>query len=300
MRNPPPGRRRSRATTLGLSAAGTTVVANGEYGVFTGKAGEVTVGGPANGDPTFFAGLGTGIFYSKRGRLQSDGQQLRQGPDRHSTSPRPTLAIFVSALENNLPVIVSGNTMRMEGGTGIEVRFGGTEIKEQLHRRGGNRDPHQGRAGSGGVNLIEQNVIGKSTVNGIPHRRRRQSGSSATRSTNQAWREFAFRPPLRSSTPPKTGSVATRTRAKTTSAKAAATRSRSITRGRKKPKPKRSRPQQGRLEPAGLFIDLIGATTNGGIQPPAFATSDPVERQRDWGRAGRDDPCLPQENRRGG
>ena len=66
---------------VGLSAAGTAVVANASYGLFAAGAGEVTLGGPRTGTPTSSPAAGRASSF-QRGRLQSARQHHRFRADR--------------------------------------------------------------------------------------------------------------------------------------------------------------------------------------------------------------------------
>ncbi len=255
---------------MGLNAAGTTVVANAEYGVFTGKAGEVTVGGPASGDTNFFAGLGTGIFYSSGEGFKAQGNIFGNGPTGLAVTP-PNLAIFVSTLENSNPVAVLGNVMRMEGGTGIEVRFGGTEIRNSFIEGAELGIWTKVAPGPAGSNLIEKNVIGKSTANGV---RIEDNANLVFGNTIYESSEAGIRiknpAALVNATENQIGGDSSeRENFIRASGGDAIEIDNSGGEGASQNEVARNRGKEN----AGLFIDLIGLTTNGGILPPAFATS---------------------------
>jgi CSLREA domain-containing protein len=252
---------------MGLSAAGTTVVANGEYGVFTGKAGEVTVGGPANGDANFFAGLGTGIFYASGEGFKAMGNSFGNGPTGLDVTS-PNTAIFVSTLENSLPVTILGNVIRMEGGVGIEARFGGTEIKNSFIEGAELGIWTKASPGAAGANLIEDNVIGESTANGI---RIEDSanlvfGNSVYKSTAAGIRiqnPTGFE--LVNATENQIGGNSTdRENNIRESGGDAIEINNSGGEGASQNEVARNKGEEN----AGLFIDLIGSLTNGGILPP--------------------------------
>lgn len=255
---------------MGLNAAGTTVVANAEYGVFTGKAAEVTVGGPANGDANFFAGLGTGIFYGSGEGFKAQGNIFGNGPTGLAVTP-PNLAIFVSTLENSNPVSVLGNVMRMEGGTGIEVRFGGTEIRNSFIEGAELGIYTKVAPGPAGANLIEDNVIGKSTANGIRIEDNAnlvfgnsiyQSTAAGIRVQNPAALVNATENRIGGDLPDHENNI-------NESGGDAIEIDNSGGEGASQNEVARNRGAKN----AGLYIDLIGPQTNGGILPPTFATA---------------------------
>lgn len=255
---------------MGLSAAGTTVVANTEYGVFTGKAGGVTVGGPANGDSNFFAGLGTGIFYSSGEGFKAMGNSFGNGPTGLDLTS-PNTAIFISTLENNLPVMVSGNTMRMEGGVGIEARFGGTEIKNSFIEGAELGIWTKVAPGPAGSNLIEGNVIGESTLNGlrIEDNANLVFGNSIYKSGGAGIRILNPAALVNATENRIGGDTADRENNIRESGGDAIEIDNSGGEGASQNEVGRNRGEEN----GGLFIDLIGALTNGAIQPPTFTTS---------------------------
>lgn len=255
---------------MGLSAAGTTVVANTEYGVFTGKASGLTVGGPANGDANFFAGLGTGIFYSSGEGFKALGNIFGSGPTGLDVTS-PNMAMFISTLENNLPVTISGNVMRMEGGTGIEVRFGGTEISTSFIEGAELGILTKVAPGPAGSNLIEKNVIGESTANGIriEDEDNLVFGNSIYKS-GAAGIRLKAPVALLHATGNKIGG---NTSARENNINESGGDAIEIDNTGEEEASQNEIARNRGAKNAGLFIDLIGATTHGGIQPPTFASS---------------------------
>jgi CSLREA domain-containing protein len=158
---------------VGLNAAGTAVVANASYGIWSVEAKAVRIGrkavGGSNGEANFFAGGGTGIYHTDGEGFAARGNIFGSSPTGADLTP-PGLGIFVYCLELGTnggdPVIVDGNVFRMEGGIGIESVFANADITTNfiegaetgIFTRG---DP------PGAGNVIEGNVIGESPVNGI-------------------------------------------------------------------------------------------------------------------------------------
>jgi CSLREA domain-containing protein len=151
---------------VGLSANGTTVVANGTFDILVGKAENALVGGVANGDANFIAGGGFGIYNENGEGFEAEGNIIGSGPTGADVTA-PGTGVFVLNTSNTNQVAVNDNVIEMDGGVGVEVRFGGAEI-------GGNfiEGAELGiwtKAGPGpaGANQIEDNVIGESEANGI-------------------------------------------------------------------------------------------------------------------------------------
>ncbi len=117
---------------VGLSAAGTAVIANTTYGVLSYEAANVTIGGEENGDANFFAGGGTGIYHQDGEDFAAIGNIIGSGPSGADVTP-PGLGVFVYCLNLGTagvdPVTVDGNVFRMEGGIGVEEKFGNADIE---------------------------------------------------------------------------------------------------------------------------------------------------------------------------
>jgi hypothetical protein len=150
---------------VGMNAGGGTTVANATFGIVSGASDDTTIGGPAIGDTNFISGGGTGIYHENGEGFLALGNVIGSGPAGAVTSPG--LGIFVFCLNNANPVKVGENVIRMEGGTGIEQRFGGAEIFENFVE-GAQFGIHTfADPGAAGGNLIEDNVIGESLASAI-------------------------------------------------------------------------------------------------------------------------------------
>lgn len=151
---------------VGLTAAGTAVVANATYGVLSGASDNTTIGGPENGDANFIAGGGTGIYHENGEGFEAAGNIIGSGPTGADLTS-PGLGMFIFCMNNANPVEVGQNVIRMEGGTGIEQRFGGAEIFENFIEGAQYGILTFADPAAAGGNLIEDNVIGESVLSGI-------------------------------------------------------------------------------------------------------------------------------------
>lgn len=257
---------------FGLNAAGTSAVANDQYGVFVGEASEVTIGGPTGGDVNYIAGGGTGIFQTNGEGLEVLNNLIGSGPvATNFTSPSQT-GIFLLCLENDNPVLIYGNTIKMEGGVGIESRFGGAEIVGKNLILGAELGIlTKAEPGPAGANLIENNEIEESTANGIRIENDGnlvfgnsivESGGAGIRLQAPALLLHANENQIGGDTPASENTIS---ESGTDAIEIDNT-------GEEEPSQNEIARNHGEKN-GGLFIDLIGATTNGGIQPPTFATA---------------------------
>jgi len=150
---------------IGLNAAGTEAVGNGTSGVFAGAAGEVTVGGLEAGHVNSFGGGEYGI-YSKEGEGFQAGSNMIgiNAPGGAVTSPSK-VGIFVSSLGVAEPAAIYKNAIRMEGGVGVDQRFGGASIEKNVVK--GALNGILASESSEAETFIEGNRIEGSSGNGI-------------------------------------------------------------------------------------------------------------------------------------
>jgi hypothetical protein len=167
---PAMGPTKVRGNYIGLNAAGAAVIANATYGVWSVEAQAVTIGGEENGEANFFAGGGTGIYHQDGKGFAAIGNVFGSGPGGADLTS-PGMGMFVYCL--NLggvggvdPVVVDANVFRMEGGIGIEEKFGNADITQNFIEGAGTGIYTLGDPPGAG-NLIEDNVIGESVTNGI-------------------------------------------------------------------------------------------------------------------------------------
>lgn len=151
---------------IGLNAAGTATVANSTYGIYVGEARDVLIGGSTNQDANFVAGGGEGIATSKAEGFEAIGNVFGSGAAGAEITA-PGKGVFVLSNGNVNPVTVSSNVFDMDSGVGIQVNFGGAAIRNNFIEGAENGILTKSGPGGAGGNLIEDNVIGESTANGI-------------------------------------------------------------------------------------------------------------------------------------
>lgn len=254
---------------LGLGADGTTIVPN-LYGIWSVGAGDVTVGGPANGDANFIAGSGTGIFYSSGEGFKAQGNVIGSGPGGADVTS-PATGMFVSTENNNNPVTILGNVIEMEGGVAIEARWGGAEIRNSFIEGAELGIWTKASPGPAGANLIEDNVIGESTANGIRIEDDANlvfgnsiydSGAAGIRIQSPAPLLNAIENQIGGDTPDSENNIRE-------SGGDAIEIDNSAGEGASFNEVARNKGEKN----AGLFIDLVGPLTNDGILQPTFATA---------------------------
>jgi Periplasmic copper-binding protein (NosD) len=151
---------------IGLNAAGTATVANSAYGVYVGKAEDALIGGAENADANFIAGGSEGVATENAEGFEAIGNVIGSGaPSAEITAPGK--GVFVLNTSNANPVVVSQNVFDMDGGVGIQVNFGGTEIRNNFIEGAELGVWTKVGPNAAGGNLIEDNVIGESLANGI-------------------------------------------------------------------------------------------------------------------------------------
>jgi hypothetical protein len=109
---------------VGLTAAGTDVVANSLYGIYAGGADHVTVGGFSLAEANYVAGGGEGIASGSGGEdFVVRGNRIGFASGGGKVTPPATAGIFALALGVTEAPSIEANVVRMAGGTGIESRF---------------------------------------------------------------------------------------------------------------------------------------------------------------------------------
>ncbi len=151
---------------VGLNAAGTATVANSGVGVYVGKAQDALIGGSENADANFIAGGAEGITAENAEGFRAIGNIIGSGAAGAEITA-PGKGVFALNTNNLNPVAVSGNVIEMDGGVGIQVNFGGTEIISNFIEGAELGVWTKVGPNAAGGNLIEDNVIGESQANGI-------------------------------------------------------------------------------------------------------------------------------------
>jgi len=166
---PATGPTKVRGNYIGMNAAGSAVVANATYGVWSVEAKAVTIGGEENGEGNFFAGGGAGIYHQDGEGFAAIGNAFGSSPGAAELTP-PGMGMFVYCLNLGTggaeAVTVAQNVFRMEGGIAIEEKFGNADIEENFIE-GATTGVFTLGDPPGAGNLIADNVIGESVTNGI-------------------------------------------------------------------------------------------------------------------------------------
>jgi CSLREA domain-containing protein len=109
---------------VGLSAAGTDVIANSLYGIYVGGSDHATIGGSTLGDTNFVAGGGEGIASGSGGEdFVVRGNRIGFASGGGKVTPPAAKGIFALALGVSEEPTIENNVVRMAGGVGIETRF---------------------------------------------------------------------------------------------------------------------------------------------------------------------------------
>jgi hypothetical protein len=187
-----------------------------------------------------------------------------------ATSPAQT-GIALLSLESTTPALIYSNLIKMEGGVGIEAKFGGTEMIFNSILGAEFGILTKVAPAAAGANLIENNEIEESTTNGIriEDEDNLVFGNSIVKSGAAGIRLQAPVALLHADGNKIGGDTAARENNIRESGGDAIEIDNT---GEFEPSQNEIARNKGDSN-AGLFIDLIGATTNGGIQPPAFATA---------------------------
>jgi nitrous oxidase accessory protein NosD len=153
---------------VGLNSAGVTTVSAGPlFDILAGAAKDVTVGGPAAADANYIAGGSYGIYQENSNGFQALGNVIGRRPGGAGVAAPGSAGIFLFSLGSTGRETVEGNTIRLDGGTGIEQRFGGADIAGNLIEEGQYGILTFGAAGAAGGNAIEENTIEGAELSGV-------------------------------------------------------------------------------------------------------------------------------------
>jgi CSLREA domain-containing protein len=154
---------------VGLDATGAEATNAATYDIRVNDAGGVTIGGEENGQANYIVGGGFGIYHQEGKEFAAIGNVIGDGPTAANVKA-PGLGVFVYCLdlgtESAEAVTVSQNVFDMDGGKGIEEVFGNAEIEANFIE-GAETGVFTKGDPPGAGNVIEDNVIGESTSNGI-------------------------------------------------------------------------------------------------------------------------------------
>lgn len=157
-----------RGNYVGLDATGLAPVASSAtFGILVGEADEARIGGPDEGDANFVAGGGYGIYAENGDTLQVFGNKIGFNQLGNRVTSPSTVGMFIFSFGVAIPAVVSENAIHMDGGVGIEQRFGGAEISENLIVGGQYGVLTEGEPGAFGGNLIAGNSIIEPEANGV-------------------------------------------------------------------------------------------------------------------------------------
>jgi hypothetical protein len=154
---------------VGLNGGGVAPVEGSTtFDVLAGAAGKVTVGGAAAGDANYIAGGGYGIYQENSNGFEALGNVIGRRPgDGAGVAAPGSDGIFLFSLSSTEREAVEGNTIRVDGGAGIEQRFGGADIAANSIEEGQYGILTFGAPAAAGSNLIEENSIVNAELNAV-------------------------------------------------------------------------------------------------------------------------------------
>jgi hypothetical protein len=157
-----------RGNYVGLNSGGvTTVVTGALFDILAGAAEDVTVGGVAAGDANYIAGGSYGIYQENSDGFKALGNVIGRRPGGAGIAATGTAGIFLFSLSSTGREAVEGNTIRLDGGVGIEQRFGGADIAGNAIEEGQYGILTYGSPAGAGSNVIEENAILNAELNAV-------------------------------------------------------------------------------------------------------------------------------------
>jgi hypothetical protein len=153
---------------VGLNSGGVTTVSAGPiFDILAGAAEDVTVGGTAAGDANYIAGGSYGIYQENSNGFQALGNVIGRRPGGAGVTGTGSSGIFLFSLNSTGRETVEGNTIRVDGGAGIEQRFGGADIVGNSIEEGQYGILTFGAPAGAGSNVIEENTIANAELNTV-------------------------------------------------------------------------------------------------------------------------------------
>jgi len=153
---------------VGLNASGVTTVPTGAlFDILAGAAEDVMVGGTKAGNANYIAGGSYGIYQENSNGFQALGNVIGRRPGGAGVSGTGTAGIFLFSLGSTGRETVEGNTIRVDGGAGIEQRFGGADVAGNSIEEGQYGILTFGSPGAAGSNVIEENTIVNAELNAV-------------------------------------------------------------------------------------------------------------------------------------
>lgn len=157
-----------RGNYVGLNSGGVTTVTTGAlFDIYAGAADDVTVGGTAAGAANYIAGGSYGIYQENSNGFQALGNVIGRRPGGAGVAAPGSAGIFLFSLNSTERETVEGNTIRLDGGVGIEQRFGGADIAGNSIEEGQYGILTLGSPAGLGGNVIEENTIVNSELNAV-------------------------------------------------------------------------------------------------------------------------------------
>jgi hypothetical protein len=153
---------------VGLNSGGVTTVPTGAlFDILAGAAGDVTIGGTAAGAANYIAGGSYGIYQENSDGFQALGNVIGRRPGGAGVTGTGTAGIFLFSFGSTGRETVEGNTIRVDGGAGIEQRFGGADIAGNSIEEGQYGILTFGSPAAAGSNVIKENTIANAELNAV-------------------------------------------------------------------------------------------------------------------------------------
>ena len=153
---------------VGLNAGGVAPVeSSGLFDILAGAAEDVTIGGTEPGDANYIAGGSYGIYKENANGFSAIGNTIGRNPAGAGIGAPSVDGFFLFSLDATDRVTVDSNTVRMDSGIGIEQRFGGADITNNLVEEGQYGIKTLGSPAGAGSNLFEKNTVVDAELNTV-------------------------------------------------------------------------------------------------------------------------------------